>query len=93
MICRTLVLSLLALASLGCAKRGALPETFPASVSTEWLESEFELDNAWSVSHPEYDSEIRILLTSVPVESLSPNYRVAFYKPSGDIFVRIDTCV
>jgi hypothetical protein len=87
---RSLALWILLLASLGCSKKGELPETFSAAVSSEWLESEYELDEVWSVSHPEYESEILILLTSVPVEGLSPNYRVAFYERKGDVFEKID---
>ncbi len=98
MMIRVLTLSLLVLASLGCSKKDSLPETlkgalletFSSSVNEEWLMSEFELDEMWSASHPDYDSEIRVLLTSVPVESMSPNYRVAFYQRKGDVFVKID---
>ncbi len=86
-----LVSSLLALAVLGCSKKGELPSGFPISWDDAKLVAEFELDAAWSVAHPEYESEIRILLTSIPVESLSPNYRVAFYQLFGSHFIRIDT--
>lgn len=87
---RVLTICVIALVILACSKKGELPETFSADFSPERLESEFELDEVWSVSHPEYEPEILILLTSVPVESMSPNYRVAFYQRKDEVFVKID---
>jgi len=67
----------------------SLPEAFPASTSREVLVDELELDDVWSTTHPEYDGEVRILITSAPVEGLSPNYGAAFYRRHADEFIRI----
>lgn len=66
-----------------------LPESFPAASSREELFSTLELDYLWSTTHPEYDGEIRVLITSAPIEGMSPNYSAAFYRHDGDAFTRI----
>lgn len=67
----------------------ALPSSFLAGTSRDALSAELDLAEVWSTTHPEYDGEVRVLISSAPVEGSSPNYRAAFYHRRGDVFVRI----
>lgn len=99
---RRLAVSLVALASICCTgtetdtenhdplEPPELPTSFTASQSDEELTREHDLDAIWTTTHPDYEGEIRILISSTPVEGLSPNYHGAFYENREDAFHRID---
>ena len=74
---------------LSCQSEGRLPQSFSDSAAQESLLSEFELSGAWLVQHPEYDAEIRILLTTIKT-SMGDDYVVAFYEERQGGYVQID---